>query len=85
LFNRINENAEVSYVNEDSEKIRKQDSGLSRYVWIGPYENTNHYLRLKIQTPKSSLISEEWASLSIKVDKKGKPVTCLFSFLQLVQ
>ena len=66
LFNRINENAEVSYVNEGSGKISEQDSGLSRYVWIGPYENTNHhYLRLKIQTPKSSTISEEWASLSI--------------------
>lgn len=65
LFNRINENAEFSYVNEGSEKIIEQDSGLSRYVWIGPYENTNHYLRLKIQTPKSSTISEEWASLSI--------------------
>ena len=65
LFNRINENAEVSYVNEGSGKISEQDSGLSRCVWIGPYENTNHYLRLKIQTPKSSSISEEWASLSI--------------------
>lgn len=66
LFNRINENAEVSYVNEGSGKIIKQNSELSRYVWIGPYENTNHhYLRLKIQTPKSSTISEEWASLSI--------------------
>ena len=65
LFNRINENAEVSYVNEGSGKIIKQNSGLSRYVWIGPYENTNHYLRLKIQNPKSSTISEEWASLSI--------------------
>ena len=32
---------------------------------MGPYDKSQHYLRIKIQTPKSSSISDEWASISI--------------------
>lgn len=50
---------------EDKAKIDRSVTGLTRVIWVGPYDNTGHYLRIKIQTPKSSTNSNEWASMSI--------------------
>lgn len=63
LFKHI----DYSQVNEseNKNKISKNDTGLTRYIWVGPYDKSQHYLRIKIQTPKSSSISDEWASISI--------------------
>lgn len=52
-------------IDEGKAKIPTNVTGLTRTIWIGPYENTGHYLRIKVQSPKSSNISTEWASLSI--------------------
>lgn|GEM_PF-4497451 len=65
LFKHI----DYSQVNENEDKtgnrIGTNTTGLRRYIWVGPYDKSHHYLRIKIQTPKSSGISEEWASISI--------------------
>lgn len=67
LFAKINENInfENDNIEEGKAKIVKEITGLTRVVWIGPYDGTGHYLRIKIQTPKSSNNTNEWASLSI--------------------
>lgn len=63
LFKHI----DYSQVNESENrnKISGLDTGLTRYIWAGPYDKSRHYLRIKIQTPKSSDKSKEWASISI--------------------
>lgn len=65
-------NYDLSIVNEGKTKIRKDLTGLSRTIWIGPYNNTGHYLRIKVETPKNSKNSNEWASLTIP-DLELKP------------
>lgn len=71
LFKHI----DYSQVNENEDKtgnkIGTNTTGLTRYIWVGPYDKSRHYLRIKIQTPKLSGISEEWASLSIPDLKIG--------------
>ncbi len=63
LFKHI----DYSQINESEEKnkIGKNTTGLTRYIWVGPYDKSRHYLRIKIQTPKSNTISKDWASISI--------------------
>lgn len=58
---------DYSQINESDNrnKISGLDTGLTRYIWAGPYDKTRHYLRIKIQTPKSSGETKEWASISI--------------------
>lgn len=88
---------DVSYdsfiVNEGKAKIHTDITGLPRTIWIGPYDNTGHYLRIKIQSPKSSRNSNEWASLSIpdlelepnieQTDIKSKEKTIIDKFVLL--
>lgn len=59
-YSQINENEDKTKI-----KISGYDTGLNRFIWVGPYNKSKHYLRIKIQTPKSSGVSEEWASISI--------------------
>lgn len=65
LFKYISEGVEHASINEGETKLGTSDTGLTRFVWIGPYDKSQHYLRIKTQTPNSSTISKEWASLSI--------------------
>lgn len=58
-------NKKQDSIDEGKTKIQTKDTGLTRVIWIGPYDNTGHYLRIKIQNPKSSHNSQEWASLTI--------------------
>lgn len=78
LFGRTNEGL-TSPIMEGKAKIDRSITGLSRVIWVGPYDNTGHYLRIKIQTPKSSTNSSEWASMSIP-DLKLNPRNTDISF-----
>ena len=52
-------------ITEDSKRIHPSDTKQSRVIWIGPYDKTGHYLRIKIQHSKESHNSNEWAALTI--------------------
>ena len=61
----VNKCENITEITEDSKRIHPSDTNLSRVIWIGPYDKTGHYLRLKIQHPKGSHNSNEWAALII--------------------
>ena len=61
----VNKCENIAEITEDSKRIHPSDTNLSRVIWIGPYDKTGHYLRLKIQHPKGSHNSNEWAALII--------------------
>lgn len=61
----INKGEAQGEIDEGKSKIQTKDTGLTRVIWIGPYDSTGHYLRIKIQNPKTSHNSQEWASLTI--------------------
>lgn len=52
-------------ITEDSKRIHPSDTNPGRVIWIGPYDKTGHYLRIKIQHSKGSHNSNEWAALTI--------------------
>ncbi len=55
----------IAEITEDSKRMHPSDTNLSRVIWIGPYDKTRHYLRIKIQHPEGSHNSNEWAVLTI--------------------
>lgn len=61
----VNKCENIAEITEDSKRIHPSDTNLSRVIWIWPYDKTGHYLRLKIQHPKGSHNSNEWAALII--------------------
>lgn len=61
----ITNNQVIAKIEEGSAKLQTEDTGLERVIWIGPYGNTRHYLRIKIQYPKGNNNSHSWIPLSI--------------------